>query len=193
MAQDLPVEIVREILSTATEVFLLSDRATALGIALTSTLGYHAAIPILYRTLYAIEGNSQAIRYLFDDHGVAATELGKVLRIPPSQRLCPLVQRLFLGHAHGISPADLDCLTNLRKITSYYEFGVQKVAFTLTHLTILSASRLYHKFASLTHVSYYFSTNHSEEVMGNLTECPSPRTITHITLDMNDCPSADAV
>jgi len=102
MAQKLPIEIVREILSTATEVFLLSDRATALGIALTSTLGYHAAIPILYRTVYAIEGNIQAIRYLFNNHGVAATELGKVLRIPPSQRLCPLVQRLFLGQEHRI-------------------------------------------------------------------------------------------
>jgi len=196
MSEELPVELVCEMLRTAAEVFLLSDRQTVLNIALTGTLGYGAATPILYRTLCVVKDSIENIFRIFDDGQSASSNGSGILRDPPSRRLCPLVRRLFLNHERDLPIEDFKKLANLERILMYHGYlqlkTIEGLPPSFTHVGVLSQTNCYFATPSVTHISYYWDNHHDyksdsnmeSQVLGGLLMRPAAGGVTHIALDI---------
>ena len=164
MCERLPIEIFCEILRTAAEDFLLRDRQSVLNIALTATVGYGVAMPVLYRTLYADQDSIETALRVFGDGQSASSDGSGILRDPPSRRLCPLVRRLYLHHGHNLPIMDFQKLVNLERLLLYHGFlqpeDLEAVPPSVTHVGVLTRAVFHFATPSVTHVSYYWDNRY---------------------------------
>ena len=199
MSENLPIELVCEMLRTAAEALLVDDRQTVLHIALTATLGYGVATPILYRTLYVDDNNKEIVLRIFFDGQSNTSNKPGILRDPPSRRLCPLVRRLFTRYWNDLAVEDLKKLVNMERFLLYHDFSasnelevLEALSPCVTHLGVMSQTDVYFATPSMTHISYDWDNRSSYElnsdmesqVLAGLLLRPTARALTHIALDL---------
>ena len=196
MCERLPIEILCEILRTAAEDFLPRDRQSVLNIALTATVAYGVAMPVLYRTLYADQDSIETALRVFGDGQSASSDGSGILRDPPSRRLCPLVRRLYLYHRHNLPIMDFQKLFNLERLLLYHGFlqpeDLEAVPPSVTHVGVLTRAVLHFATPSVTHVSYYWENRYGyvsdssleSQVLDGLLLRPTASAVTHIALDL---------
>jgi len=196
MCERLPIEILCEILRTAAEDFLPRDRQSVLNIALTATVAYGVAMPVLYRTLYADQDSIETALRVFGDGQSASSDGSGILRDPPSRRLCPLVRRLYLYHGHNLPIMDFQKLVNLERLLLYHGFlqpeDLEAVPPSVTHVGVLTRAVFHFATPSVTHVSYYWENRYGyvldssleSQVLDGLLLRPTASAVTHIALDL---------
>jgi len=197
MSGALPIELVCEILRTTAEEWLLAHKPTVMNIILTSALGYGAATPVLYRTLYVHTENQRLVLRVFDESesnaSTGSCNASAILRDPPARRLCPLIRRLFLNRNSDLKPEDVKRLVRLERFMSYEDAFwsidiFEALPLSVTYLALLQHTESYHITPLMTHISYPFSlgANEREHILHGLLKSPSASAVTHIALDINE-------
>lgn len=185
MAAYLPIELVGEIWRVAAELFIETEHRTVLNIAAACTIGYHAAIPVIYRTLLMTHDGAELVMRIFNTDFISGSP---TLSASPAQRLCPLVRRLCAFKVpDGLNTDDLKYLTGLEMIwDSLDSFLLAPLAPTLTHLFVYTTNWPQWIPSTLTHVSIYCFFGSDWEVRRNklraYTVDTLPEGITHFAL-----------
>jgi len=166
MAAYLPIELVGEIWRVAAELFIETEHRTVLNIAAACTIGYHAAIPVIYRTLLMTHDGAELVMRIFNTDFISGSP---TLSASPAQRLCPLVRRLCAFKVpDGLNTDDLKYLTGLEMIwDSLDSFLLAPLAPTLTHLFVYTTNWPQWIPSTLTHVSIYCFFGSDWEVRRN--------------------------
>ena len=181
MAVHLPVELVGEIWRAAAELFIETDHRTVLDIAASCTIGYYAATPVLYRTLFMNDHGHELVTRVFSTETIPnAPTLGA----PPTQRLCPLVKRICAFRADkGFDADSLKHFTKLEMICDSHEsFLLAPLSPTVTYLSVWSATWPKRLPATLTHVSVYCYLNRGTVHRNEMRAYALPDSVTHFAL-----------
>jgi len=156
MAAHLPVELVSEIWRAAAELFIETDHRTVLDIAASCTIGYYAATPALYRTIFVNDHGHELVMRVFSTETVPNAP---TLSAPPTLRLCPLVRRICAFKFEGRNGFDLERLKHLTSLElicdSDDSFLLAPLSPTVTYLSVWNAIWPKRLAATLTHVSMY--------------------------------------
>jgi len=186
MAAYLPVELVGEIWRAAAELFIETEHRTVLNIAASCTIGYHAATPVLYRTLLMTDRGAELAMRVFNTE---FTSNVSKLSAPPAQRLCPLVRRLCAMRVpDGFTADDLQHLTGLEMICDpdlLEAFLLTPQAPTPTHFFRYTTEWPGRLPPTITHVSM-FSSGETREQMKAFIDNTLPEMATHLALSFRD-------
>ena len=191
MLDRLPLELVGEVLRITAEECLPMDRQTICNIALSSSLGYGSAIPVLYSGIVINRKNEDYVARVFDEDSVLTSG---PLHIAPSQRLCPLIRRIYLEMSRNRLHVNIRHLINLQAIFSL-TLGDKNlppsmypnIAPTLKQCYILSVEHPDQLPTSVTHVSYYIRASANFfAAFQDYAERTIAETITHVSLELNE-------
>ena len=194
MAAYLPVELVGEIWRAAAELFIETNHRTVLDIAASCTIGYHAAIPVLYRTLYMNDYGPWFITRVFSTETIPHAP---TLSAPPTQRLCPLVKRICafrFGGQGGFDTYNLKHLTRLEMICDSHEpFLFAPLSPTVTYLSTWNTPWPDQLPATLTHISMQFCFDINAAFrLNQLRTYALPDSVTHFALMFSHAIPQDA-
>jgi len=194
MLELLPIELVGEVMRTASEIFLERDRATVLNIAKSCILGYNSATPVLYRTVVLSDGHDLLV-HIFVDEDTSTTG---ILAAAPARRLLPLVKRLFLDHRGNLNKAQFRHLVNLEAIftisvdVTFLDDSLwQILPSTVTQFYALSLPYPESLPLSTTHLSCYFFFGSVADFQ-QWVSSTVPDSITHVALELNDALTEDS-
>jgi len=186
MLDQLPVEIVVEILRMTAELVRMTDVQTALNIARSCTIGYRSATPVIYRMISVNRHNADRLEAIFDEDFCGT---GLAISDSPAQRLCPLVKTLFLGNLGCINSERIAKLVNLDAIHTVIHTNTLMTACspTVTHCYILGHGSNQSISASVTHLSIYLSFHRSDvgRFVENYLSRMIPETVTHIAIEIS--------
>jgi len=190
MLELLPIELVGQVLRTASEFFLERDRAVVLNIAKSCILGYNSATPVLYRTVVLSHGHDLLFHIFVEED---SSTIG-ILAAAPARRLLPLVKRLFLDQRINLNKGQLRHLVNLEAVfTVSVDVTFLNDAMwppTVTQFYALSLPYPESLPPSTTHLSCYFFFGSVADFQ-QWASSTVPDSITHVAIELNDAVTED--
>lgn len=192
MLEGLPIELIGHILRALAELSIVHDPATVMKIALVGSIGYTAAIPVLYRTLDVKGSNYDAIVRIFDESQPPAAADGSsgLLQLPPSVRICPHIRRVFVKGWTEFPYLQL--LPNLEMVFTvsnnrhiFLQEDFPRISKSLTLYASLSSVHPHTLPQTITHASFYIPIRNASEFQDHAKDMLHD-TITHLAIELND-------